>query len=312
MLLNRWPILLVLLVIGLNHSGCSILAKKTANQQNGQSSAWNPFSKPNVTYAEQSESIEEEFPAKKITDPNPLKLRYAMWMEETGNLSEAQLHYTAVLAAQPQNLEAVLGVARINLSSGQVEQAEQGFRRALMIDPASASAQGGLGQCLVARKQWPEAVAALSVATRGLPEDKTVHYQLAVALAYTGDLAQAQTQFSHCVKESAGHYNIALILKDQGQLSAAEAQLELALRQDPNFKDAERWLTEIRKVLASASQVSLSGPPEIQPVIKQVTYKEYELTGTETIEPAVYIAESSPPTAQQASGHSAAGTKTRP
>ena len=289
MLSSHWPTSMVLLILGLSSAGCAIPGLKAANDQGGQSSAWNPFSKPKMGYVGSPETTEDEFPAKKLKDPNPLKLQYAEWMEETGNLPEAKKHYSEVLAARPKEVAAMLGVARIELASGNAELAEKGFRKVLGIESASAGAQSGLGQCLAAKKQWPQAVDALTVAAKSLPEDKVVHYQLAVALVHTGEIEAAQVHFQQCVKESAGHYNTALILKDEGQLAKAEAQLELALLKDPKFKDAELWLTEIRKVRTQSLQTALSGPPEILPPVKQVAYKNYGHIGTVEIQPAVYI-----------------------
>ena len=289
MLSSHWPTSMVLLVLGLSSAGCSIPGRHSANNPGEQSAAWNPFSKPKMGYVDPPETTEEVFPAKKLKDPNPLKLQYAEWMEETGNLPEAKKHYSEVLAARPKEVAAMLGVARIELASGNAESAEKGFRKVLRIEPASAGAQSGLGQCLVAKKQWTQAVDALTVAEKSLPEDKVVHYQLAVALVHTGEIEAAQVHFQQCVKEAAGHYNTALILKDEGQLDRAEAQLELALRKEPKFKDAERWLTEIRKVRTQPNHTALSGPPEIPPTVKQVTYKNYGHIGTVDIQPAVYI-----------------------
>ncbi len=304
MWIKNWPTSVLLVVLGLSGVGCSLPVRQPAS--NGDS-PWNPFDKPNVIYPEQSYTeTEVEFPAKKITDPNLLKLRYAMWMEETGNLPEAHKHYSEVLAARPKDIEAVLGVARIDLATGSTDQAERGFRRALTLDPQSSIAHSGLGQCRATAKDWPAAVEELTEASRGQPEDKTIRYHLAVALVHTNDLATAQVQFSHCVGEAAGYYNTALILKDEGQMAEAQAHLELALRKDPNMKDARRWLAELRQVRTSHEPASLRGPAEITPAVKQVTYKDYGPVGTVEIEPAVYVPDATAPAIDLTGGHSTA------
>ena len=192
----------------------------------------------------------------------------------------------------------------MDLALGHHDEAEQGFRKALKLDPQSAIAHSGLGQCRAADNDWPTAVEELTEASQGLPEDKTIRYHLAVALVHTHHLAAAQVQFSHCVGEAAGHYNTALILKDMGELEEAEAQLELALRKDPTFTDAERWLTELRKVRLTDEQASLRGPAEIKPTVTQATYKDYGYIGTVEVEPAVYVPEAAAPSVEHAGGHS--------
>ena len=242
----HWPMPILLIALLMSGEGCAFPGRQTA-QQSGKS-PWNPFGTPKANYAQsdESEEEEEERPAKKITDPLTLKLTYAQWKEETGELPEAKLHYSEVLKEHPKNIQAILGLARTEYTSGNVVLAEQGFRRALKIDSGSAEAYSGLGQCQAENKQWTAAADSLTKASIGLPEDKTIRHELAIALVHTGDLPAAQLNFNQSVGAAAGHYNTALILKDDGHLPEAEEQLELALRKDPKLKEAERWLTEIR------------------------------------------------------------------
>lgn len=248
------------------------------------------FKRPQVTYAEGTPVEIDEFPDKKITDPAPLKIRYAQWMEETGNLTEAQKHYSDALSFQPKNTEAMLGLARIDFAQGRYDTAEQGYQKILQIDRDNPQAHNGLGMCYSARKDWTSAAEELTRANRVLPEDKTIRYHLAVSLVHTGDLAAAQLQFAECVGEAAGHYNIALILKDEGKLQDAESQLQLALRKNPQFKDAQRWLAEIQKSRGEVSRAFMDdAPEEVRPPVKQVTFQTYEGIGTQEIQPAAHF-----------------------
>ena len=182
------------------------------------------------------------------------------------------------------------------------------FLSASPNDSSSAAAHRGLGQCQTAHEQWAEAVASLTEATKGLPEDKAIRHQLAIALVHTGDLSAAQLHFSQSVGAAAGHYNTALILMDQGRLPEAEEQLVFALRKDPKLKDAERWLVEIRKPRGGAERAATNGPSEIKPHVTQSTHRTYEAVGTVEIEPAVYFSESQLSRVQQAGGHSVAAS----
>ena len=291
MLSKHWPTPILLLTLLLCTGGCAFPGRQSA--QNQERSPWNPLGSPKANYPQDQETVEEELTAEDPKDPVALKLTYARWMEETGNLPEAKRHYAEVLHEQPKNIDAILGVARHEFSTGRVDQAEQGFRRALKIDDSSANAWSGLGQCQASQKKWAEAADSLTKASQGLPEDKAIRHQLAMALVHTGDLAAAHLHFTHSVGAAAGHYNIALILKDEGRLQAAEDQLELALRKDPKMKDAERWLTEIRKSRNAADQVTLRGPSRIEPRVTHTVYRDLGPMGTVEIEPAVYV--TSPP-----------------
>lgn len=300
-----WHTSLLAIVLSAGLSGCAIPGRANANNGQPAPSSWNPFSQPTTTYQQQAADEEDELPFKKIKDPNPLKLRYALWMEETGNLPEARKHYSEVMVARPKSVEAVLGVARVDLASGQLHEAETGFRLALKLDPQSAIAHSGIGQCRAAAKDWTAAVEELTLASQSLPEDKTILYHLAVALVHTGQPAAAQVHFVQCVGDAAGHYNTALILKEEGQLAEAEAQLEMALRQDPKMKDAERWLTEIRRARLSQGPALPRGPGEIKPAVTQVVYQNYGPIGTVEQTPAVDVVDGLGPAIQHAGGHSA-------
>ena len=302
MLSTRWQTPIVLLSLVMNGVGCTLPGRQSA-LNNGQSS-WNPFAPPRPDYAHGAQSGEEELTEKKIKDPISLKLSFAQWKEEERNLPEARKNYSEIIKEQPKHVEAILGLARIEFSEGRIDQAELGFQRALKIDSASANAYSGLGQCQASRQQWAEAVASLTEATKGLPEDKTIRHQLAIALVHTDDLSAAQLQFTQSVGVAAGHYNTALILKDQGRLSEAEEQLVLAIRKDPKMKDAELWLAEIRKTRIGSGQAASNGPSEIKPLVTQATYRTFEAMGTEVCEPASSFTQTNNNGIQQAGRHS--------
>lgn len=298
-----WPILIILVAILLSGSGCSLHGRQAASDDGR--SLWNPTGSAKAVYKEPEEVVEEPFNPKKITDSATLKLKYAQWMEETGNQAEAKLNYAEVLKKDDKNVDAILGKARIELASGEVSAAEKGFRHALKVDSSSAQAYSGLGLCQSERKEWAAAAESLAKASTGLPEDKTIRHQLGIALVHTGNLQAAQLQFTQSVGAAAGHYNIALILKDEGRIPEAEEQLVMALRKDPSLKDAERWLSELRNTSAQNVSASVTGPSAIQPQITQTAYRNYGAIGTSSIEPAVYVTESTPASTASAGGHSA-------
>ncbi len=292
---------MILLAMLLGGQGCSLHGKQSA-MQNGRS-PWDSFKSAKASY-ENPEEVEEESIPRKVTDTVTLKLRYARWMEETGNLPEAKNHYMEVLKANSKNVEALLGKARVELASGEVDAAEQGFQRVLKIDASFAEAHSGLGKCQAEKKQWAEAAVSMAKASAGLPEDKGIRHQLAIALVHTGDVQAAQLHFSQSVGAAAGHYNTALILKDEGRVQEAEEQLEMALRRDPSLKDAERWLSELRNSHHAQTPAGNSRPGEIQPQIAQASFRDFGAIGTAVIEPAVYVPEVATSPSPPPTGHS--------
>jgi len=194
-----------------------------------------------------------------VKDPTDLSLAYARWMEDVGNLVEARRHYSEVADDKPKNLEAALGLARIDQLSGLSHEAEQGFLRAQRLAPDSPEALNALGQFYASEKRWPEAVAQLNKAMLAAPAEKTYRHNLAVAMAYNGDINGALPQFVRTVGDAEAHYNAGLILKDQGRFREAEEHLLLAVTKKPELHQAQLWLDEVRHEQETSLATAPSG-----------------------------------------------------
>jgi tetratricopeptide (TPR) repeat protein len=195
-----------------------------------------------------SNSIPETEPEiiPEIKDPTELNLAFARWMEDVGNLGEARKKYSEVADAKPKNLEAVLGLARIDQLSGMSHEAEQGFLRAQKLAPDAPEALNALGQFYASEKRWPDAVTQLNKAMLAAPAEKSYRYNLAVAMAYNGDIEGALPHFVRTVGDAEAHYNVGLILKDQARYAEAEEHLLLAVTKKPDLHQAQVWLDEVR------------------------------------------------------------------
>ncbi len=201
--------------------------------------------KGGIQQASYQQETETELASKKIEDPLTLKLRYARWMEELENFPDAQLHYNQVLAERPENFEAVIGLARIEQAVGEVEKAEAGFRRAYALRPESAVAQHALGQFQLSQDRVAEALPLLNKAVLAQPDDKAYRYDLAVALAKSGDINAALPHFKRTVGEAAAHHNIATILRDAGNLRGAEQHFRQALSIQPDLPESRHALAAL-------------------------------------------------------------------
>lgn len=193
-------------------------------------------------------SYEEVLPPtpKNPENPEELKLAYARWMEELNQVVEARKHYTAVATTEPDNVEAILGLARLDQVTGQYAEAEQKYKKAVRMAPESANSQYGLGQFYASQLRWQEALDHLSASMLADPENTAFRYQLAVALVHTGDVDSALPHFIRTVGDAEGHYNVALILNEEGDLDGAEKHFLLAVTKKPKFEQAQQWLTELR------------------------------------------------------------------
>jgi len=244
-------------VLGLMSSGCITVAPNST-----PSLTWKSLTKPKVQQAS-FERAEEEAPGAP-KNPARLKLTYGQLMEENGQYVEARKNYSAVVELQPKNIEAILGLARLDQISGDMEQAEQGFRRALKLDPNSAVAQYNLGQFYSSQKRWKEASEYLTKAMLAEPDQSEYRYALAVALVHTGDVDSALPHFIRTIGDAEAHYNVGLILQENGNWSEAERQFALAVVKKPEFPAAQNWLAHLRQQHPStarpADAVPATGP----------------------------------------------------
>jgi tetratricopeptide (TPR) repeat protein len=212
-----------------------------------------------VTTASYQEHPVDDGPPKKVNDPLSLKLRYAQWMEEIENFEAAQENYNIVLKERPEDVDAILGLARIDQVAGRLDAAEAGFKKALGLQPNSVVAKNALGQYYVNRGRLPEALPLLNGAMLGDPTNKVYRFHLAAALARSGDTTAAFPHFVQSVGEPTAHYNVGMILKSQGQPAQAEQHLRQALTMKPDFEAAQQALAEIRQ------QAQADGTYTVQP-----------------------------------------------
>ncbi len=223
---------------------------------------------PNIKFPSSERKPEEDVEfTPEIKDKSELSLTYARWMEEVGNLADARSHYGDVLKARPRNLDAILGLARVDQLSGRTHEAEQGFRAALRLAPESPEALHALGQFYASQERWPEAADQLNKAMLAAPGEKAYRYHLAVAMVHVGDVNGAMPHFIRSVGDAEAHYNVGLILRDQGKLKDAEQQMLLAVTKKPDLHQAQYWLDELRREQESSLLLAAGSrsPSAVQP-----------------------------------------------
>lgn len=196
---------------------------------------------------------DEELGTKKIKNPLALKLQYARVMEQFENYPDARQNYSAVLSEEPENFEAVIGLARVDQAVGEHEKAADGFRKALALRPDSHVALHALGQFHLSQGRVSEALPLLNKAVLAQPNDKAYRFDLAVALARSGDINAALPNFKRTVGEAAAHHNIASVLRDKGDMRGAEQHFRQALSIQPDLEESRHALMALYKARESAA-----------------------------------------------------------
>jgi tetratricopeptide (TPR) repeat protein len=111
-------------------------------------------------------------------------LRAAARLEKAGQVGAARVAYERVLERWPDNPVALMGLGNTAYATGDLESAEQAFRRATIVQPRSAVAHNNLAQTLADFKEYDEALAEARAAIDlgGALEDASIRTFDAIAV----------------------------------------------------------------------------------------------------------------------------------
>ena len=172
-----------------------------------------------------------------------------------GNLAAARRNYEAAIAADPQNVDARLGLATVDARSGNRASAAAHYRRTLDLEPSNATALAGLAG--LADFSRPDALEAqLRADLANSPDSPALRFILGNLYASQARWREAQAEYfeAHRLDPGSGDilYNLAISLDNLGQASLAAGfyrrALEAARDNGAQFDPAPaaRRLAEIR------------------------------------------------------------------
>jgi Tfp pilus assembly protein PilF len=149
-----------------------------------------------------------------------------------GDLASARRSYESALAADPTNVDALLGLATVFARAGERATATRNYRRALELDPKNASALAGLAA--LADFSRPEGLEAqLRADISRNPQSPALHYTLGALLSSQARWTEAQVSFFEAHRLDPGNadivYNLAVSLDHLGQARLAADFYQRAL-----------------------------------------------------------------------------------
>lgn len=261
---------------------------------------WKSLTKPKIQQA----SFEEKVPDAPSDPKNParLKIAYGRVMEQTGQFGEARKSYQEALELQPKEVEALLGLARVDVAAGQLDQAEINFKKAVKVAPSSSQAAFSLGEFYASQNRWNEASEILTKAMLAEPDNTQSRYALAVALAHTGKVDAALPHFIRTVGDAEAHYNVGLILQGEGKLDDAERHFEMAVTKKPELVAAQNWLAHIRQERQEAVAQTDGQQAKGSPVVPAGHSNSLEMrgAGSKPVQTAIVAPASQSPGSQEA------------
>jgi tetratricopeptide (TPR) repeat protein len=126
---------------------------------------------------------------------------YGNWLMEKGREAEAVPHLEKSLSLKPDNVPALLNLARIAEQSGRLDAATSHLRAALRVSPQDTTVLVNLATVSTKSGRLDEAIALYEEALRvGSPEDQVAHNGLGVALMRGGQAAAAIEHFREALR----------------------------------------------------------------------------------------------------------------
>lgn len=246
-----------------------------------------PFAQKTPEPAKTAVSGSGDFaPNEGLKNPAKVYLAYGQWQEQMGQLAEARESYGKVLAEQPKNIEAILGMARLDQMSGLMADAEERLKKAHKLSPKDPRVLAAYGNFHAAQQNWPAAIEKLQAAVKQTPDDPRYQFLLAVALARSGDIDAAYPYFVRSVGEAQAQFNIGYVLYEKGDRAGSAERFERALALMPDLAQAQEMLDRVQQgpeaVLTKGGDQTASARSAVRTIPVNTQQERVPLVGNET------------------------------
>jgi tetratricopeptide (TPR) repeat protein len=145
---------------------------------------------------------------------------------------------------------------------GEVQRAEEVYRRILDQDPDKATARKRLAEICLAGGRFDEAVANYQQLVRVLPNDEAVRNDMGIALAQVGKLGEATACFQQALslnpQYAKAHNNLGIVLAREGRLEEALARYRQSLSLNPDNAEAHYNLGNLFRDLGRLEEAQAS------------------------------------------------------
>jgi len=190
---------------------------------------------------------------------------------------KAREAFQTALNAEPNNLDALLGLGNVLSAQGEHDQALSVFSKVLKKHPKDAAVHCAIASCHARRDAWTEAAASLVAATELEPGRRDYQEMLGVALVRARRIDDGYAILSKAVGAPQAHYRVAQALHQTKQDDKCAHHLYLALAANPKLTAASELLKQVKHLPKSDTdfgqfvatidfQDSPLSPGEIRPV----------------------------------------------
>ncbi len=158
----------------------------------------------------------------------------AIGLEERGDLDRAEQHYRRALELRPDDVVAHNNLGYVLARRDRWAEGVEHYLAALRQDPDCADAHNNLGIALARERRFDEAMPHFAAAARRKPEDARYQFNWGTALVGEKHWTQAIEHFREAIRlqpdYAAAHFNLSAALFFAGDIAGAAQEVEVADR----------------------------------------------------------------------------------
>jgi tetratricopeptide (TPR) repeat protein len=187
-----------------------------------------------------------------LKDPENVMLKLAAYKqaaaESQGNssmLEEARQTYSTLLADNPNSLQAMLGLAKVDLSADRMGDAERMYKTVLAKFPNDSEALSAVAGFFNETDRPNEVLKLLPQAIQNNPEDRSLRSQMGVALVKAGQYEAAIPHFTKIGGQANAYATIGQLLASENKTAEAQSYLQRAIDRNPKLEGAKQALAKL-------------------------------------------------------------------
>jgi thioredoxin-like negative regulator of GroEL len=160
-------------------------------------------------------------------------------------LDQARQGYQRALKLDAKNKPALLGLAKYYVRLNEREKAIETYKRYFGAYPKDKDVAHEVAMAHAQWKDWAGATAWCEFALKIDPENLSIRKTMAFCLARAGKWDEGFAVMCQVMPEAQARYLMARVLEHQNQPDASRMQLQLALQADPAYIPAREFLVEL-------------------------------------------------------------------
>lgn len=167
-----------------------------------------------------------------------------------GRSSQAEKALNTVLKFKPDELDALLKIAKIQVEQRNYGSASSTYDKIIQLNPTLDSAHQGLGDVYLKMRKWKEAIPPLSKAAELNPDNTRAYYLIGTAYEELREFDQASQAYNTYLEKNPRdlgdtYYRLGLCYVELNELEKAKASLEKAMEIDAQNEQLMGKLADI-------------------------------------------------------------------